>query len=113
VTPPNTPPPGDNQADSIRITPSSLNVDASGVFDVHISLKSGYDPYQIDPASVRVYSAAAHEWNLSGSSLTMKFYRNEMVGLPVADSVLSLIMGNYYSGVAFQAWDYIKVIDNH
>lgn len=112
-TPVEPPPSGENQAQTINITPSSINIDSNGVFDVHISLKSGYDPYQIDPSTVRAYGAAPHDWVLEGSQLTMKFYRDEMSGLPAGNDVLFLITGSYYNGNTFQAWDYIKVIDNH
>jgi prepilin-type N-terminal cleavage/methylation domain-containing protein len=111
--PPNVPPPGENQATNLSITPTSLNVDARGVFDVYITLKSGYDPYHIDHTSVRAYQAAPVNFQVTGNGLHMTFLRSDLRGLPIGNSVLFIVTGLYFDHSAFQGWDYVKTIDNH
>ena len=109
--PPPGPPAGINQAASIGITPQSLNLGSNGVLKARIDLISGYDAGNINIATVRAYSAAPTDAKTNGKgTLTLTFNREDLVGVPVGESVMFLVTGQYTDGSAFQGWDYIKVM---
>ena len=111
--PPNTPPIGDNQFKNLQITPTALNVDARGVFDVYVTLKSGYNPYAVNPQTVRAFQAAPVNYEVTGNGLHLTFLRGDLVYLPIGNSVLFVVMGRYSDGTMLQGWDYVKTIDNY
>ena len=113
VLPPNTPPIGDNQFKDLQITPTALNVDARGVFDVYVTLKSGYNPYAVNPQTVRAFQAAPVNYEVTGNGLHLTFLRGDLVDLPIGNSVLFVVMGRYSDGTMLQGWDYVKTIDNY
>lgn len=113
-TPVEPPPAGENQVSDLFITPNALNLSSGGVFTVHMVMKAGYDPYQIDASTVRACGAAAKDWSVDpGGVVSMKFYRDDMTNPPEEGrEVLFAITGNYLDGSPFLAWGYIKIIDN-
>ena len=100
-------------AKSMDVTPSSQNVDANGVITVHIALASGYNPANLVPESLRCYGASPTDFRYSGSGLEVKFNRQDIQYMPSGDNVLFVVTGKYQDGSDFQAWDYVKIIDNN
>ncbi|HEY5501678.1 MAG TPA: hypothetical protein VIJ97_00045, partial [Candidatus Anoxymicrobiaceae bacterium] len=77
------------------------------------ALASGYNPANLVPESLRCYGASPTDFSYSGSGLDVKFNRQDIQYMPSGDNVLFVVTGKYQDGSDFQAWNYVKIIDNN
>jgi len=105
-------PPGPNLVNSIKIVPETLNLKSNGKFTAFIAMTPGYDPSNLDVASLVLFGAHPISSNVEGNgTLQLKFDRKDISNVPVGDHVMFLVTGTFLDGTPFQGWDYNRVID--
>lgn len=99
---------------TVRIELKTLNLASQGMFTAFITLPEGYDAADIDINTVECEGVPAVRGMISGNTLIVKFYRQDMVDVPTGGAVALEVTGQVnYNGnlVDFRGSDTIRVID--
>jgi hypothetical protein len=98
---------------SVRIEPETLNLNASGVFTVFITLPEGYDVADIDVNTVECEGAPALSATISATdngTLVVKFDRADLRDDLPAGEVEMTVTGKLTDGTRFEGSDTVRVI---
>jgi hypothetical protein len=99
----------------VRIEPQTLNINSKGKFTAFISLPGGFNVSDIISGTVMCEGAPAISSEISGSTLIVKFNRQDLVNVPTGSAAVLTVTGNVSSQgttLDFQGSDTVRVINN-
>jgi hypothetical protein len=96
---------------SVVIKPEVINLKSQGVFTGFITMPIGYDPGNIDLATVQCNGARAINGEATPTNFIAKFKVQDLVGVAPGPNVEFLLTGKLKSGVDFYGRDTVRVID--